>query len=413
MLIGNRNTARPHKMSVPFGTISIPDRSKEMIAEILESRRLSSGKYVRLFEKNFAELLGAKEAVAVSSGTDADTLALAVLHDFGAQRGDEVIIPALSFVATGNAVIHAGFKPVFVDIDRRTLNIDGAQIEAAITEKTRAIMPVHLMGKPADMDVINLLARNHGLMVIEDAAEAHGAVYKGRNIGTLGDLAAFSLYVAHIITTVEGGIVTTDREEFAEVLRSLRSHGRACKCQQCVLNTSQNHCPRRFNGKNGEDIRFIFERIGYSTKMNEMEAAIGVANMEIYWEIVDKRHRNLMYVLDRFQRFHPVLATIEEGPEEKIGPHAIPIIIQEAASFTRAQLTHYLEQNGIETRTLFASMPTQCAGFAHLGYREGQFPNAEYMGRNGIHIGVHQDLGIEEMEYILKTIEEFLEQYQK
>lgn len=413
MLIGNRNTARPHKMSVPFGTISIPDRSKEMIAEILESRRLSSGKYVRLFEKNFAELLGAKEAVAVSSGTDADTLALAVLHDFGAQRGDEVIIPALSFVATGNAVIHAGFKPVFVDIDRRTLNIDGAQIEAAITEKTRAIMPVHLMGKPADMDVINLLARNHGLMVIEDAAEAHGAVYKGRNIGTLGDLAAFSLYVAHIITTVEGGIVTTDREEFAEVLRSLRSHGRACKCQQCVLNTSQNHCPRRFSGENGEDIRFIFERIGYSTKMNEMEAAIGVANMEIYWEIVDKRHRNLMYVLDRFQRFHPVLATIEEGPEEKIGPHAIPIIIQEAASFTRAQLTHYLEQNGIETRTLFASMPTQCAGFAHLGYREGQFPNAEYMGRNGIHIGVHQDLGIEEMEYILKTIEEFLEQYQK
>ncbi len=413
MLTAPRPLNRPHKMRVPFGTISIPENSKKLIGEILESRRVSSGKYVRRFEERFAALIGAKEAVAVSSGTDADVLALAVLHDFGAQRGDEVIIPALSFVATGNAVVHAGFKPVFVDIDRKTLNIDGRQIEAAVTEKTRAIMPVHLMGKPADMDPINALAKRHNLTVIEDAAEAHGALYKGRTIGTLGDLAAFSLYVAHIITTVEGGIVTTDKEEFAEVLRSLRSHGRACKCRECILNTSQSHCPKRFNGSRGEDIRFIFERIGYSTKMNEMEAAIGVANMEIYREIVARRHQNLAYVLDRFRQFHPYLATIEEGPEEKIGPHAIPVIVQEEASFTRTQLTHYLEQNGIETRTLFASMPTQCPGFAYLGYRAGQFPNAEYMGRNGIHIGVHQDLGIAEMDFILETLKRFLEEYQR
>ena len=168
------------KMTVPFGTISIPEQSKRWIGEILETRRVSSGKYVRMFEKKFAELLGAKEAVAVSSGTDADILALAALHDFGAQRGDEVIVPALSFVATGNAVVHAGFKPAFVDIDRKTLNIDVPQIEKAMTEKTRAIMPVHLMGKPADMDSINALAGKHGLYVVEDAAEAHGALYKGR-----------------------------------------------------------------------------------------------------------------------------------------------------------------------------------------------------------------------------------------
>ncbi len=366
-----------------------------------------------MFEKKFADLLGVKEAVAVSSGTDADILALAVLHDFEAQRGDEVIIPALSFVATGNAVLHAGFKPVFVDIDRKSLNIDVHQIEAVITEKTRAIMPVHLMGKPADMDPINFIAKRYGLYVVEDAAEAHGAMYKGKPVGSLSDLAAFSLYVAHIISTVEGGIITTNREDFAEILRSLRSHGRACKCQQCVLNSTQQHCPKRFNGGNGEDIRFIFERIGYSTKMNEMEAAIGLSNIEIYQEIVEKRHQNLIYVLERFERFSPYLATIQEEPYEKIGPHAIPIIIQEEASFTRAQLTHYLEKNGIETRTLFASMPTQCAGFSYLGYREGEFPNAEYMGKHGIHIGVHQDLGQEEMEYVLETIGKFLESNQK
>src|SRR6266581_7772093 len=147
------------KMKVPFGTITITDSAKRLINEALESKRISSGKYVRQFEESFAGLIGVKEAVAVSSGTDADILALAVLHDFGATRSDEVIVPALSFVATGNAVVHAGFTPVFVDIERNTLNIDPTKIEAAITEKTRAIMPVHLMGKPAAMEEINAIAK--------------------------------------------------------------------------------------------------------------------------------------------------------------------------------------------------------------------------------------------------------------
>lgn len=400
-------------MKVPFGTISIPHQSKKWIMEILENRRVSSGKFVRSFEEKFSELHGVKEAVALSSGTDADILALAVLHDFGAKREDEIIIPALSFVATGNAVFHAGFKPVFVDIERHSLNIDPARIEDAITERTRAIMPVHLMGKPADMDAVNAIAKRHNLYVIEDAAEAHGALYKGKPVGTLSDMAAFSLYVAHIITTVEGGAVITDNPDFAAILRSLRSHGRSCNCKECVLNVSQSYCPKRFATPDGEDIRFVFERIGYSCKMNELEAAIGLGNIDLYREIVDKRRQNLLYVLERFGRFSPYLSTIREEPWEQIGPHAIPIIIQEAATFSRAQLTGYLEKNGIETRTLFASMPTQCPGFAHLGYRQGQFPNAEYTGKNGIHIGVHQDLGLEEMEYVLHVLGGFLERYQK
>jgi dTDP-4-amino-4,6-dideoxygalactose transaminase len=401
------------KIKVPFGTISIPEKSKELILQALGSKRISSGKYVREFEKKFARLLGVKEAVAVSSGTDADTLALAVLHDFGAQRDDQVIVPALSFVATGNAVVHARFKPVFVDIQWDTLNIDPDLIEAAITDKTRAIMPVHLMGKPADMDRINAIAKKHGLFVIEDAAEAHGALYKGKPVGTLSDMAAFSTYIAHIITTGEGGIVVSHREDFAEILRSLRSHGRACKCKQCMINLSSKYCSKRFKGDDGEDIRFIFERIGYSCKMNELEAAIGIGNVDIYHEILEKRRQNLLYVLSRFEQFGPYLVTIKEEPHEQIGPHAIPIIIQQEAPFTRAQLTEYLEKKGIETRTLFASMPTQCPGFNYLGYQLGQFPNAEYMGKNGIHIGVHQDLGLEEMEYVLKQLNLFIENHLK
>ncbi|OGX29410.1 MAG: aminotransferase DegT [Omnitrophica WOR_2 bacterium RIFCSPHIGHO2_01_FULL_49_10] len=394
---------------VPFGTILISDRSKRLIKEILDSNRVSSGKYVREFERKFAGLVGVKEAVALSSGTDADALALAVLHDFGAKRNDDIIVPALSFVATGNSVLQAGFNPVFVDIDRKTLNIDPLQIERAITWKTRAIMPVHLMGKPAPMDEINKIAKKHKLFVIEDAAEAHGAKYKGRNIGTLGDMAAFSLYVAHIITTIEGGVVVTNKREFAEILRSLRSHGRACKCEKCVLNVSSGYCTKRFKGGRNSDIRFVFERIGYSSKMNELEAAVGLGNIDEYGTILARRRRNLKYLMGKFKRFRPYLVTIGEERYERIGPHAFPIIVQEGAGFTRDKIVDHLEKNGIETRTLFSSMPTQCAGFKYLGYKEGDFPNAEYIGNNGFHIGVHQDLGKEHLDHFLDRIAEFLD----
>jgi dTDP-4-amino-4,6-dideoxygalactose transaminase len=401
------------KLTVPFGTITITDAARRLIDEALVTKRISSGRLVRQFEERFAALVGVREAVAVSSGTDADIIALAVLHDLGARRGDEVIVPALSFVATGNAVVHAGFTPVFVDIERHTLNIDPTKIEAAITERTRAIMPVHLMGKPAEMDTINAIAKKHGLLVVEDAAEAHGALYRGKPAGSLADLAAFSTYVAHIITTGEGGVVTTNSGEYGDILRSLRSHGRNCTCTHCIMNTDDvTYCAKRFRGPGGEDVRFTFDRIGYSCKMNELEAAIGIGAMEVYDDILAKRHANLMHVLERFDRFAPFLSTIQEEPHERIGPHAIPIIINEGAPFTRADLTRHLERNGIETRTLFASMPTQCPGFGYLGYALGQFPVAEYLGHHGLHIGVHQDLGIEEMEYVLETIGQFIGNFQ-
>ncbi len=146
--------------------------------------------------------------------------------------------------------------------------------------------------------------------------------------------------------------------------------------------------------------------------MKELEAAVGLGNLHNYADILSKRRRNLLFVLERFGQFAPYLATIQEDPWERIGPHAIPIIVQEEASFTRAQFTNFLEKHGIETRTLFASMPTQCPGFAYLGYRLGQFPQAEFLGRQGIHIGVHHDLELADMEYVLHTIRRFLELHQ-
>ncbi len=399
-------TKTDKKLRYPFGTISIPEKSKKLIMEALETTRVSSGKYVREFEDLFAKMNGTKEAVAVSTGTDADALALAVLYDFGAERGDEIIVPALSFVATGNAVLIAGFTPKFVDVERNTLNIDPSKIEAAITKKTRAIMPVHLMGKPAKMDEIMTIAKKHNLVVIEDAAEAHHTFYKNRQVGTIGDMGAYSLYVAHIITTIEGGVVVTNNEQYAEVLRSLRSHGRACKCKTCVVNKSDANCAKRF--KDGYDIRFRFERFGFSSKMNELEAAVGIGNMEIYQDIISTRRKNLLYLIEQFKQFSQYLYTIEEEKHEKFGPHALPIIVKPGAPFNRDELSQYLEENGIDSRNMFQSMPTECPQFKYLGYKYGEFPETEYIANSGIHVGVHQDLSQEQLDYLLSTIKEFI-----
>ncbi len=370
------------KYRVPFGTVSITDEARDLIDQAIRTKWVTRGKYVQEFEERFAKLFGVKEAVAVSSGTDADAIACAVLYDLGARRGDEIIIPALTFVATGNAVLQAGFHPVFVDVNRETLNIDPKKIEEAITPRTRAIMPVHLMGKPAAMDEIERIAKKHKLHVIEDAAEAHGAEYKGKKIGSIGDMAAFSLYAAHIITTIEGGIVITDNVQIADVLRSLRNHG--------------------IDGK------FQFKRIGFSAKMNELEAAVGIGNIKIFDQILTKRRRNLLYLIEKFKQFEDRFITIKEEPHEKIGPHAFSIIVKEDAGFTKGEFVRFIEDAGIDSRNLFYSIPTQCANYAFLGKKLGDFPEAEYCSDNGTHIGTHQDIELRDLDYIGQVVADFL-----
>ncbi|OGX24659.1 MAG: aminotransferase DegT [Omnitrophica WOR_2 bacterium RIFCSPHIGHO2_02_FULL_48_11] len=370
------------KFKVPFGTVSITPEARVLIDQAFETKMVTRGKCVQEFEEKFAKLFGTKYAVAVSSGTDADALACAVLYDYGAKRGDEIIVPALTFVATGNAVLQAGFMPVFVDVKRETLNIDPDKIEAAITPRTRAIMPVHLMGKPAEMDKIMAIAKKHKLYVIEDAAEAHGAEYKGKLIGTIGHMAAFSLYAAHIVTTIEGGIVITDDKAMAEALQSLRNHGIVGK--------------------------FEFRRIGFSAKMNEIEAAVGIGNIKIFKQILDKRRRNLLYLIDKFKKFDKYLITIQEEAGEKIGPHAFSIIVRERTGFTKDEFVAFIESQGVDSRNLFYSIPTQCSSYAFLGKKLGDFPEAEYCSDYGTHIGVHQDLELDQLDHVVSVVEKFL-----
>lgn len=367
---------------VPFGTVSLTERSIQLIQEALKSRWLTRGRYVQEFEEKFAQLFGVKHAVAVSSGTDADAIACAVLYDYGAERGDEVIIPALTFVATANSVLQAGLTPVFVDVKRDTLNIDPDRIEDVITPKTRAIMPVHLMGKPAEMDRIMAIAKKHNLIVIEDAAEAHGAEYKGKKIGSIGDMAAFSLYAAHIVTTIEGGIIITNDEKKAAAMQSLRNHGIVGK--------------------------FEFRRIGFSAKMNELEAAVGLGNLDIFKDILNKRRRNLLYLINLFRDFGEFFITLHEEEHERIGPHAFSIILKERCPFTKDEFVAHIEQQGIDSRNLFYSIPTQCPSYEFLGHKPGAFPEAEYCADRGTHIGIHQDIELNQLDYVAQTVRDFL-----
>jgi dTDP-4-amino-4,6-dideoxygalactose transaminase len=382
VVIAHGNEAQKAKFRVPFGTVSITPDARTLINQVIDSGWVTKGKCVKEFEEKFAALFGVKYGVAVSSGTDADALACAVLYDFGAKRGDEVIVPALTFVATGNAVLQAGLTPVFVDVKRETLNIDPDKIEKAITKKTRAIMPVHLMGKPADMDKIRAIAKKHKLYIIEDAAEAHGAQYNGEKIGSMGDMACFSLYAAHIITTIEGGIAITNNEKMADALRSLRNHG--------------------IEGK------FTFKRIGFSAKMNEIEAAVGLGNIKIFHQILDKRRRNVLHLIKGFKQFEKYFITLQEDKGEKLGPHAFSIIVREGLKFDKDEFVSYIEAHGVDSRNLFYSIPTQCPSYAFLGHKLGEFPEAEYCSDHGTHIGCHQDLELDQLDYAIETVENFL-----
>ncbi len=381
-VVSNGQEAKKVGYKVPFGTVSITEKAKKLIDEAIATKWVTKGKYVHEFEEKFADLFGVKYGIAVSSGTDADAIACSVLYDFGAERGDEVIIPALTFVATGNAVLQAGLKPVFVDVNRETLNIEPDKIEQVITKRTRAIMPVHLMGKPADMDKIMSIAKKHKLRVIEDAAEAHGAEYKGRKIGSIGDMACFSLYAAHIVTTIEGGIIITNNEQMAEAARSLRNHG--------------------IDGK------FRFKRIGFSAKMNEIEAAVGLGNIDIFHEILEKRRRNVRYLIKQFSQFEKYFWCLKEEAHEVLGPHAFSMILKPGLNFTKDEFVCSLEKEGIDSRNLFYSIPTQTSSYEFMGYKLGDFPETEYCSDNGTHIGCHQDIELSQCDYVVEAVSRFL-----
>ena len=373
-----KETVAPYRIT--FGHIEIGKTARHFLNEALDRNWVSEGPNVKRFEEEFARKFGYPHAVAASSGTDAGIVAMAALRDQGAQPGDEVITPALAFVATANCILAAGLKPKFVDVELGTLNIDPTLIEAAITPRTRAIQVVHTMGKPCRMEEILRIARKHRLTVIEDACEAHGATLNGKVVGSFGDMGLFSFYAAHMICSGEGGMISAQDAEWADLCRSIRSHGRR-----------------------GGQLYFHFDRIGFNSKMNDLEAAIGLEGLENFDNTFRVRRKYLARLWDLLEPLEDRMILYRDGPGEITCPHAFPLVLRDPKQPVD-DLYRYLEERGIQCKTLFGSLPVQHGAFRFLGYREGSFPVAERIGTTGLHFGVHQYLTEEDIEYAAESV---------
>ena len=382
-------------MGVSFGSIKIGETAKKHMHDVLESNKISTGVKVELFESEWGKLFDYKYNLAVSSGTDADIAACMTLYDFGAERDDEIIAPALGFIAVGNSIAAAGFKPVFVDVELESMNIDPEQIEKAITKKTKAIMAVHTMGVPCKMDRIIEIAKKHNLIVIEDACEAHGAKYKGKYVGHWGDITTFSFYAAHLICSGEGGMVSTNNEKIAKVLESVRNHGREGEFQ----------LDKKY---------FNHVRPGLNLRMNEMEASIGLEGIEKFWETFNKRKDNLNYLLEQIGHLKKFAYFNKEDDLNKnvSSPHALSILLKKP-KYRYDELYKFLRENQITCKRNFGSIPTQHKAFSYLGYSLGDFPNAEYIGNNGLHFGIHQYLEKEELDFAAEKLFEYFKQFKE
>jgi len=372
-------------LRVPIAVPSLCGKELEYIMDCVTSSWISSkGKYVAAFEEKFSEYLGAKYGVAVSNGTVALHLALATL---GIGPQDEVIIPTFTMIAAANAVRYMGAKIVLADSELRTWNIDPNKIEKKITGRTKAIMVVHLYGHPANMDLIIKIARDHNLYVIEDAAEAHGAEYKGRKVGAIGDIGCFSFYANKIITTGEGGMLVTNDEELAERARRLRDQAYDMNRRKWLIHTG----------------------IGYNYRMTNMQAAIGLAQLERI-EIFIKTHRENAKLYNSLLKDIPGITLPPEEPWAKNVYWMYTILIdKDYFGISRDDLMRELEKYGVDTRAVFYPIHLQPP------YREmfkgERYPIAEYLSERGVNLPSGNTLTKEQVEYVANAIKSIREKH--
>lgn len=396
---------------IGVGCAYVSDIEKKYVNEALDASRLSQGKMVHNFEKKFAELHEQKYGIACNSGTSALHVGIEVLKEiYGCPLGEksEVLVPAITFIATSNAVMHAGLKPVFVDVDSLTYNMDPEKIEEKITENTIGIIPVHTFGQPCDMDPIMSVAKKHNLWVMEDCAEAHFATYKGKKIGSFGDISEFSTYVAHTITTGIGGVITTNSKDMMEISRSLIAHGRACTCEVCLASDPRKVCPLRMQTQ--MDKRFMMVRLGYSYRVGELEGAIGLGQLENKDIIMGTRKRNAAYLNKHLNDVTDFLQ-LPYAPEYVDHSYMMyPIVVKKNAPFTRDDLTHYLEKQNIETRPMLPLL-NQPIYINLFGDIEKDYPVAEWIDRNGFYVGCHHGLKQEQLDVIISSVHEFIKQF--
>ena len=392
---------------IGVGYASITDLEKKYVMEALDSQRISQGKFVNEFEKKFAGFHSKKYGVMCNSGTSALHIALETLKEVDKWNEDtEVLVPAITFIATSNACLHAGLRVKFVDVDKNTYNINPDEIEKHITDKTKCIMPVHTFGMPCDMPKIMNIAKKYNLRVIEDCAESHFAKIDGIPVGSFGDLSCFSTYVAHTITSGIGGITLTNDTTMSEILRSLIAHGRACTCERCIASDANVVCPKRMQTE--IDRRFSFIRIGYSYRVGEIEGALGLAQLERKDEIMSKRKENALYLLSKLGKYSDLLQLPYSPQNIEHTYMMFPIVIKDESGINYKDFIKYLEKSNIETRPMLPLINQEI--YRKLfGNIDSDYPVANYINSHGFYIGCHHGLTRDDLDYIIDCFAKYIE----
>ena len=362
-------------------------------------------KKVKKFEEKFAKYIGIKHEIMVNSGSSANLLALSILSNDTMQKkkikaGDEIITPALTWATTVYPIANIGAKPVFVDVDLDTRNINTEKIESAITKKTKAIMPVHLLGYPCNMEKIMQIAKKHDLYVIEDACEAPGTEYFGKKVGSFGDLASFSFFASHHITTMEGGMLVTNNTEFYELGKSLRAFGWI----RDIKNKAQ------YIKKNPKiDPRFLFINIGYNMRPTEIQGAFGIHQIKKLDGLIKIRIKIAKYWNNELKPYSEYFILPLESKRIRNTYMAYPITVKKNKYFTKNDLVQHLEKNKIETRPVMAGDITQQPVIKYIKHRNvGSLINSQYITNNSFLIGIHQNINKQMEEFVINTIIKFV-----
>lgn len=377
----------------------------------------TTGRFAEVFERNLARFVGVRSASLVNSGSSANLVALSALTSpkLGDRRllpGDEVITVAAGFPTTVNPIFQNSLVPVFCDVTIPTYEIDVSQLEAARSERTKAVFLAHTLGNTFDLDAICSFTRKYNLWLIEDCCDALGSTYKGRNVGTFGDIATVSFYPAHHITTGEGGAVLTDKPNLQTLIESFRDWGRDCWCEPGKDNT----CGKRFEWQLGSlpcgyDHKYTYSHIGYNLKATDMQAALGASQLTKLPQFIARRRENFAYLRQKLQLFEDVFVLPEPTRGANPSWFGFPIGVRDGAPICRTELTRALEAKKIGTRLLFGGNLTRQPAYEGREYRViGSLQNTDYVMNQVFWIGVFPGLTPRMLDFITESTAEFVSQ---
>lgn len=375
---------------------------------------LTTGRFATAFERRFAQLMEARHAILVNSGSSANLLAVSALTspslgDRALKPGDEVITVAAGFPTTVNPIFQNGLVPVFVDIELPSYGIDVSQLEAARSPRTRAIIIAHALGNPYDLEAVATFAKQYNLWLIEDCCDAVGARFDGRSVGTYGDLATVSFYPAHHITMGEGGCVLTSSPKLKRIVESFRDWGRDCWCETGQSNT----CGKRFDWQLGElppcyDHKYIYSHIGYNLKLTDMQAAVGVAQLAHVEGFIAARRRNYAFLRSQLDSLSDVLEFAAVHTKAEPSWFGFPMRVRETAGFQRADLVRFLESRKIATRVLFGGNLVRQPAYAGREFRVvGDLPKSDQVMHGTLWIGTWPGLTDPMLAWMVESLRAF------